>query len=714
MSDETVQEDRTTKYSDLDSLNVRSNFTNDQSSITVDDSSNDSDSKTSSAASDTSTSSSNSFDCSSKSSDMNKRGSSSSSDESNYEQQHQDEENLITNLLSNIEQNSDGSEKMSTFNVKTEEMDLNVKIKTTNETASLSYTCLNNEQVTESNVCEPNEALESINNISELQNEYQEISLENQMIQKIEDLKLEAEPKKEEIEPEVPKEIKSESIEVVKIEPEKFVAVDLMDEGSEKKSMALGFESTMDDISDNELESFLQELEDLEQEQQKQKICDKQSDKDVCDNISEASTIDINDPRIESLDTTMKTETGDYPGFTESELPENRSDVDLIKAEESIASESPIEEASSMNMEESEAKSTNPEEPEEAVENPPERPKTLDIKTENLDDPSKIQIDSDQGLTSTSSEEFSAMVSTNDPIEENSENSGKIAPNINGIDLKELGSVPPFWVPDETSTNCMQCNLKFSVIKRRHHCRSCGLLLCSGCCSSKAKLPYLDDAEARVCAQCDGILKRNKEALENPDNGNSPRQPNPNNPMEYCSVVPPHEQVSPHPVPTMSVMVPVSVLKKRESNGSSKSERKNVMFSDGIRPGCDLSELDENWNMKPSSSSGSRSSRSGRVSTPTGSSDRKNKFQANYPVVDERNKSFIPSSGNQLPPIYTRAKTEHKYSDVTNDETLIERLKLEELKFAVQKNFYVVCKIVKCKEDFSIDASYYFILSHIF
>ena len=37
-----------------------------------------------------------------------------------------------------------------------------------------------------------------------------------------------------------------------------------------------------------------------------------------------------------------------------------------------------------------------------------------------------------------------------------------------------LGRVPPIWVPDSVATHCMNCGLKFSVIKRRHHCRACG------------------------------------------------------------------------------------------------------------------------------------------------------------------------------------------------------------------------------------------------
>ena len=37
-----------------------------------------------------------------------------------------------------------------------------------------------------------------------------------------------------------------------------------------------------------------------------------------------------------------------------------------------------------------------------------------------------------------------------------------------------LGRVPPIWVPDSVATHCMNCGLKFTVVKRRHHCRACG------------------------------------------------------------------------------------------------------------------------------------------------------------------------------------------------------------------------------------------------
>lgn len=37
-----------------------------------------------------------------------------------------------------------------------------------------------------------------------------------------------------------------------------------------------------------------------------------------------------------------------------------------------------------------------------------------------------------------------------------------------------LGNVAPVWVPDSVATHCMNCGLKFTIIKRRHHCRACG------------------------------------------------------------------------------------------------------------------------------------------------------------------------------------------------------------------------------------------------
>ncbi|KAK8400747.1 hypothetical protein O3P69_002505 [Scylla paramamosain] len=177
-----------------------------------------------------------------------------------------------------------------------------------------------------------------------------------------------------------------------------------------------------------------------------------------------------------------------------------------------------------------------------------------------------------------------------------------------------VGHVAPFWIPDEDAPNCQECGQKFTVIRRRHHCRACGRVLCAPCCHHRAALPYMDHKEARVCTSCLQILQSSQDEGAEGSEGrwgsrgegsSGPRRvPDPNNPMDYCSRVPPPQQAAAAPpVPPPTVMVPVGVLKREGSSSSSSGGgggsgggntrtrgSKQVMFSDGIRPGGDLSE----------------------------------------------------------------------------------------------------------------------------
>jgi hypothetical protein len=84
--------------------------------------------------------------------------------------------------------------------------------------------------------------------------------------------------------------------------------------------------------------------------------------------------------------------------------------------------------------------------------------------------------------------------------------------------------VRPYWIPDNDATTCMLCSRQFTLVRRRHHCRSCGRVLCTDCCAQHAVLAYLGTIDttpilvnhrlaattkpARVCAPCAGTLER--------------------------------------------------------------------------------------------------------------------------------------------------------------------------------------------------------------
>lgn len=304
-----------------------------------------------------------------------------------------------------------------------------------------------------------------------------------------------------------------------------------------------------------------------------------------------------------------------------------------------------------------------------------------------------------------------------------------------------LGKEQPIWIPDIEALNCLHCDMKFTVIKRRHHCRACGLVLCSRCCNAKFRLEYLNNREARVCTKCHEILlilypstsapEQHQPSTTNTTNVSEgiQRQPNPNNPMDYCSTVPPplQQQLSGGGAAggsgaatgggVPSVMVPVGVLKRNGSTSGSKKSSKSVMFCDGIRPGSDLTNLDQdfNYNMTSSSNSGRRSpgagsntSSEGTIGSASGDggSPQLNQLTGghkilsrlsggvNQPDVDKGSKSFIPASANGLPPKVTVYKSDISYSECSNSPSLMETLKSEPVTFAIQRNLYVNVKIV--------------------
>lgn len=76
-----------------------------------------------------------------------------------------------------------------------------------------------------------------------------------------------------------------------------------------------------------------------------------------------------------------------------------------------------------------------------------------------------------------------------------------------------VGDLEKLWVPDNFSSNCMDCDQTFGFpAPRRHHCRVCGLLFCKKCVSNKVEVPSsfgYGGSQQRCCGACADLLERN-------------------------------------------------------------------------------------------------------------------------------------------------------------------------------------------------------------
>lgn len=67
------------------------------------------------------------------------------------------------------------------------------------------------------------------------------------------------------------------------------------------------------------------------------------------------------------------------------------------------------------------------------------------------------------------------------------------------------------WVQDVDRSKCRSCLQSFSMLKRRHHCRVCGEILCASCTSFQVL--QLDGPKVRICKEC--VSKSSR--VDNPD-----------------------------------------------------------------------------------------------------------------------------------------------------------------------------------------------------
>uniref|UniRef100_A0A8C7YEW4 Zinc finger, FYVE domain containing 9a n=1 Tax=Oryzias sinensis TaxID=183150 RepID=A0A8C7YEW4_9TELE len=258
-----------------------------------------------------------------------------------------------------------------------------------------------------------------------------------------------------------------------------------------------------------------------------------------------------------------------------------------------------------------------------------------------------------------------------------------------------LGDVAPVWVPDSQAPVCMKCDVKFTFTKRRHHCRACGKVFCAACCSLKCKLAYMDRKEARVCVTCHSTLT-SAQSWETPTPASN-QSPNPNNPAEYCSTIPPLQQAQASGVlssPPPTVMVPVGVLKQPSNEGSVSRDQRRVWFADGVLPNGDATD-----SYKPSSSSSAPS----QPRTSSAFSNKSSTSEASEtPVAPAAGPvgsslSLIPEDG--LPPILISTGVKGDYAVEERPAEVVLMQQLEEggpdpLVFVLNANLLAMVKLV--------------------
>ena len=69
----------------------------------------------------------------------------------------------------------------------------------------------------------------------------------------------------------------------------------------------------------------------------------------------------------------------------------------------------------------------------------------------------------------------------------------------------------PAWMDQNEITNCPICSIEFSVVKRKHHCRCCGGVVCGPCSGQNLVVPGVEKAAKRVCNPCSKHLTEQPE-----------------------------------------------------------------------------------------------------------------------------------------------------------------------------------------------------------
>lgn len=122
-------------------------------------------------------------------------------------------------------------------------------------------------------------------------------------------------------------------------------------------------------------------------------------------------------------------------------------------------------------------------------------------------------------------------------------------------------SLAPLWVPDHDSDACLVCNIRFGWLRRRHHCRKCGGIVCGDHSKKKVILEHIHKSDKyRVCDRC----------FDSPGNGNAGLLKEESN-VKPTNIASPPAAAPPPPLTTSSGDISVSANSSQSSHLSMQS-----------------------------------------------------------------------------------------------------------------------------------------------
>ncbi|RWS15865.1 Pleckstrin domain-containing family F member 2-like protein [Dinothrombium tinctorium] len=135
-----------------------------------------------------------------------------------------------------------------------------------------------------------------------------------------------------------------------------------------------------------------------------------------------------------------------------------------------------------------------------------------EVKLEDLKDDDAMQ---NGWLIKTPTKSFAVYAATNTEKQEWMQHIQRCVDEL----IKRTGKQPTgehaaVWVPDAEARRCMHCNKsEFSLLNRRHHCRSCGAVICGACSKHKFLIPTQSSKPVRVCDTCFDKLSKGRTGI---------------------------------------------------------------------------------------------------------------------------------------------------------------------------------------------------------